>query len=106
VIDQVIATARLYEPAVGASFLRTSDQYEIDLLLRVGGELWAIEVKLTSSPSPHDLDRLRRTADLVKATRRYLVSTVRDSVEGKDATSCNLPWLLEHMRKRFARSPA
>jgi hypothetical protein len=102
VIEQLLAGSRLLDPASEASFLRTSDGVEIDLLLLVRGRLLAIDIKLTSSPSPHDLSRLRRAADLVRADHRYLVSMVRDSIQGGDATSCNLPWLLEHLGRQFA----
>jgi predicted AAA+ superfamily ATPase len=57
-----------------ACFFRTSDGYEIDLVLEFGRARWAIEIKLTTAPSPADLDRLVRTADLIGATRCCLVS--------------------------------
>ena len=46
-----------------SSYNRTSDQYELDLVLDVCGDRWAIEVKLTASPGPGDLARLDKTAD-------------------------------------------
>ena len=39
-------------------FFRTSDGYELDLVLDWGADRWAIEIKLTSNPSSSMIDRL------------------------------------------------
>ncbi len=97
VIEQVLGKLQAHGIPHQAFHLRTSDQYEIDLVLEVGGELWAIEVKLTSSPTPADLARLEKVADLIDATHRILVSqTERPADEGRRA-SCNLEGLLERI---------
>ena len=80
-----------------AFFLRTSDQHEIDLVLDFGKTRWAVEVKLTSAPGPDDLARLNRTADLIQADKRILVSQTRESIAHAHQVSCNLPWLLSHL---------
>ncbi len=46
-----------------APYLRTSDQYEIDLLLDFGTKRWACEIKLTADPKSDDLARLNKVAD-------------------------------------------
>jgi len=51
VIEQILGTLSQSGLPIEPSFLRTSDGYEIDLLLDFGKELWAIEIKLTASPS-------------------------------------------------------
>jgi hypothetical protein len=95
VIDQILGTLAQAGRQVEPHFFRTSDQYEIDLILDFGRRLWAIEVKLTASPSPADLARLNTAADLIKADRRILVSRTTEIIsEGRHA-SCNLPWLLQ-----------
>ena len=43
--------------------------HELDLVLDFGNELWAIEVKLTSSPTSEDMARLDKAADMIKASR-------------------------------------
>jgi predicted AAA+ superfamily ATPase len=99
VIEQVLgaidATGRPFE----AFFLRTSDQYEIDLLLRWRGRLWAFEVKLTTAPRAEDLARLRRVASLVGADRCALISRTsqpaRNDSEGSLDLRTTLDWLLE-----------
>jgi len=95
VIDQILGTLAQAGRQVEPHFFRTSDQYEIDLILDFGRRLWAVEVNLTASPSPGDLTRLNTAADLIKADRRILVSRTTEIVsEGRQA-SCNLPWLLQ-----------
>jgi len=80
-----------------AYYFRTSDQYELDLLLDFGKELWAVEVKLTSSPSSGDMARLNKTADMVGASRRFLVSQVSQPAGDGRSISCDLPTFLDHL---------
>jgi hypothetical protein len=61
-------------------FFRTSDGYELDLLLKYRAKLWAIEMKLSSSPDRGDLDRLDNAADLVGADKRILISKSKELV--------------------------
>ena len=74
VIEQVLVAMSLSTRPFDPFFFRTSDGHEIDLVLNLGRERWAIEVKLSSSPSPADWERLNRVADMIGADRRYLVS--------------------------------
>jgi predicted AAA+ superfamily ATPase len=76
-------------------YFRTSDGHELDLVLDFGRECWAVEIKLTSAPSPADLERLTKTADMIDATRRFLVTrTTRPSGDDHRA-SLNLSGLAE-----------
>jgi predicted AAA+ superfamily ATPase len=98
VIEQTIGVLNSFGRPFEAFFFRTSDQHEIDLILEIGNELWAIEVKLTASPGPSDMNRLDKTADLIGATHRFLVSKTTRTTGGGRRASCNLPWLLERLR--------
>jgi hypothetical protein len=61
-------------------------------------ERWAVEVKLTSDPSPHDLARLDKCAAMVGDTRAILVSRVpRDAGDAK-RLSCGIDRLLREVR--------
>lgn len=73
-------------------FFRTSGQYEIDWVLAVGKELWAVEIKLTSALSPDDL----------KAGKRVLVSQTKTSVTDGRQMSCSLSPLLKLLRKALS----
>ncbi len=94
VIEQVLGLLSALGVAHEAYYLRTSDQFEIDLLLEMKRELWAIEVKLTASPRAGDLQRLDRAANLVNASRRFLVSQTRRPAGDSRRASLDLDGLL------------
>lgn len=97
VIEQVIGHLSARGVHFNPYYFRTSDQYELDLVIEVRGELWAIEVKLTSSPSPADMHRLNKVADMIGASRRFLVTKTAHSSGDDRRASCNLEWLLENL---------
>jgi hypothetical protein len=69
-------------------FFRTSDGTEIDLVLTLGSERIAVEIKLTSSPSPADLARLEYAANLIGAGRCLLISrTSKPSGTGRTVST-------------------
>jgi len=86
-------------------YFRTSDGHEVDLVVELCGRRWAIEVKLSASPSPEDLRRLDRTADAFQADVRVLVSRTAEAVEEDGSISCGLPWLLRRLRLESAPRP-
>jgi hypothetical protein len=72
-------------------------------VLEPGTELWAGEIKLTASPGGMEMDSLNKTADLIGATRRFLVSRT-GKVAGDDRrASCNLSWFVDFLQRRAAR---
>ena len=73
VINQVLGALQSSGRRFDPYHLRTSDQREIDLLVQVDSDLWALEIKLTTRPGPEDLARLNANTDLVGAHRRFLV---------------------------------
>ena len=73
VIEQLLGALAAQGVDAEAHFLRTSEGYEIDLLLGIGGTLVAIEVKLAAGATPQALARLERAADMVSAEHRYIV---------------------------------
>lgn len=100
VIEQALGELCSLGQHVGAYYFRTSDQHELDLVLDFGDELWAIEVKLTSLPSPDDMARLEKAAAMIKASRCFLISqAIRSSGDGR-RFFCNLPSFLDHLRQR------
>lgn len=99
VIEQILGHLSALGRRHQAFHLRTSDGQEIDLLLEIDGELWAVEAKLTASPSPADMRRLDRVADLVGASRRWLI-TQSDTVIGDEPRAvANLGWAVERLRE-------
>jgi len=99
VIEQALGVLSAEGRTCDACHFRTSDQYELDLVLDFGKERWAIEIKLTSSPGPEDMARLEKTADLVNASRRFLVSQTRQPSGSGRRISCDLPSFLGHLRE-------
>jgi predicted AAA+ superfamily ATPase len=99
VIEQVLGVLSATGQHVEPYYFRTNDQHGLDLVLDFGTELWAMEIKLTSSPSSGDMDRLDETAKLIAAKRRFLVSRTKQSTWGEARTSCNLPDLLKYLAK-------
>ena len=97
VVEQALGVLSARGRHFEAYYFRTSDQQELDLVLDFGNELWAIEVKLTSSPTPEDMARLDKAADLINAARRVLVSQVRRSSGNAHRISCNLPTFIDHL---------
>ena len=67
---------------------------ELDVLLRYRARLWAIEMKLSSSPDRKDLDRLNKVADMVGADKRVLISKSKEQFETKDVMMTNLEGFL------------
>ena len=81
VVEQTLATLAAAGKRAQPFFFRTSDGFELDLLLDWATERWAIEVKLTSNPSADMVSRLHKTADMVDATRRILICRIQRSIE-------------------------
>ncbi len=98
VINQILEFLNTSGHQTDPCFFRTSDGYEIDLMFRFKGTLWAVEVKLTSAPAEEDFARLEKAADLAGAGKRILVSQTSESVSGKRRASCALPELLSMLR--------
>jgi hypothetical protein len=48
------------------------------------------------------MERLNRTADLIDAEKRIVVSQVSEPVESAQKISCNLPWLLAFFERELA----
>ena len=100
VIEQIIGELTLLGKNFEAYYFRTSDQYELDLVLDLGAELWAVEVKLSSSPARADMARLEKTADLIGATRCFLVSQTRKPIGDERRASCDLSGFIDRIRRR------
>ncbi len=97
VIEQTVGSLLARGRNVTPWYVRTSDGYEIDLLLELDAELWAIEIKLTSSPSPADFNRLDKAADMIDAPYRMLVSQTAQPTDGEMRASCTVESLIERL---------
>lgn len=99
VIEQILGELSAMGRNFDAYCFRTSDQYELDLVLDLGRELWAVEVKLSASPGPGDMARLERTAALLGANRCFLVSQTRRPTGNDTRVSCGLSGMIKRLRR-------
>jgi predicted AAA+ superfamily ATPase len=104
VIEQVLSALSHTDMACQPYFFRTHDQHEIDLLLDFGDRLWAIEIKMTSSPTLEMSRRLDAAADLIKADRRILICRTAKPFATEKRTVCNLRWFLGHLIQQRGES--
>ena len=96
VIEQILTTLDFCKPSYEAFFFQTSDKHELDLVLDFGSQKrWAIEIKLTSSPSQHQARILKKTASLSGISKKFLISQSKRTIAVNDFTSCNLSWFLK-----------
>ncbi|WP_187970732.1 ATP-binding protein [Aquibium microcysteis] len=94
VIENLLAVA---PNGTEPSFYRTSAGAEIDLLLRFGKELWAIEVKRSSAPAR--TKGFHNACDDVKPTARFLVYPGSEAFPLRDeVTALPLPDLMNRLR--------
>ncbi len=105
-IEQILSTLAAHGIDNQANVLRTSDGYEIDLLLAFGATRVALEMKLSANVSGQDLARLERAADLVRAEHRYIVcqtaSPTADATRGVLTIEAAIDRLLRIGKKRAA----
>jgi len=97
VIEQIINNLKAADRVFNPYYLRTSDKYEIDLILDFGSRLYAIEVKLTSSPDSDDVIRFRKAAEMIKANRCLLISRTQDYITSDSFISANIQQALKYL---------
>lgn len=95
VIEQLINNLKAADKVFNPYYLRTSDQYEVDLILDFGGRLCAIEVKLTSSPDSDDIKRFRKAADMIKADEAIMISRTQEHISSNKFISTNIQQALK-----------
>lgn len=99
IIEQILGHLQSRGESFQAFHLRTSDQYEIDLLLEYRNQLWAFEIKLSSAPNTNSLNRLRHTAELIGANHTVLISRTTQPIQGDKVASLNLATTLDLLEK-------
>lgn len=98
VIEQILICMNIHGlPFDGPYYLRTSDGHELDLIFRLGGMTYAVEIKLSSSPGMDDIRKLRKAADIIGAEKRVLISRTVEPAENEAVLSTNLCGFLTHL---------
>ncbi|MCZ6635918.1 MAG: ATP-binding protein [bacterium] len=95
IMEQILGHLQSRGESFQAFHLRTSDQYEIDLLLEYRNQLWAFEIKLSSAPNTNSLNRLRHTAEQIGADHTVLISRTTQPIQGDKVASLNLATTLD-----------
>ena len=93
-VEQVLAALSQAGHRFEAYHMRTGDGHELDLLLELGTERWAVETKLTTRPRPSHMARLKESAALVSADRRFLISRLPGTSGNGADVRCDLPGML------------
>ena len=101
VIEQILGALNNTDVVFNAWYLRTSDRHEIDLILQFGAELWAIEIKLTTEPTPATFAKLNQTADLIDADKRILISQNKEFMESERQIACDLAGFVEYLGRLY-----
>ncbi len=83
IIEQTLCAIAATGKRVQPYYFRTSDGYELDLVLDWGTDRWAIEIKLTSNPSKDMISRLHKTADMISADKRILICRIGQKIENE-----------------------
>lgn len=80
VIEQILAHRAAQGIDTAASYFRTNDGWECDLVLESEGKRELIEIRLTTAPATEDLAKLRKIQALIGADRLVLLTRCRDQL--------------------------
>jgi len=94
VIEQMFICLMMHDIDHEAYYFRTGDGYELDLVLKIENKLWAFEIKLTTTPGRGDMDRLNKTAAMINADKKVLLSRTAKEIIGRDIISTNIKGIL------------
>jgi hypothetical protein len=102
IIEQTLGILDAVGKRVQPYFFRTSDGYELDLVLDWGDECWGVEIKLTSNPSRDMIARMNKTADMIRARKRVLVCRIGRKIENEKLLVINpAGWLKKLAGKKW-----
>lgn len=97
VIEQILSCLDSLGRNSQPYFFRTSDGHELDLVLILNGKIWTFEIKLSGSPGRKEMDKLKRTSEMIGADKMVLISRTRKEIRGKHIVSTNLAGILRLM---------
>ncbi len=100
VIEQILNALKTADKIFNACYLRTMDQYEVDLVLDLNGKVYAIEVKLTSMPDTSSVKKFRKAAGLINSDVAIMISRTNEPFATDDYVSTDLPGALDYLLSR------
>jgi len=98
IIEQILTFLTANDISHEAFYFRTSDGYEVDLVLKVKSQLWAFEIKLTASPGRDDLEQLKKASSMINVDKNVLISRTKKEIAGSDIVSTNLKGALNLLK--------
>ena len=91
VIETILAVALQKGISLKPYYFRTHDGYEIDLLLELSGELWAIEIKLSTELDYGAYNKLLKVSSLLSEVKKtFLISQSSQEDLKESGGLCNL----------------
>ena len=99
VIEQTLSTLAAQGGRAQGYFFATHEGHELDLVLDWGQQRWAIEVKLTSSPSRNMVKHLEKTAGMIDAARHILICRSSTEIESDRLLITDLPQWLDRLKR-------
>lgn len=100
VIEQILICLEIQDKTYEAYYFRTGDGYELDLVLKIDGEIWGFEIKLSSAPGKRELDGLKKTAEMIGVDKMALVSRTKKEIKGTDIISTNIDGILKMLSSK------
>ncbi len=97
VIEQVLGHLAATGRSCEAYCFRTSDGHEVDLVLDFGTAIWALETKLTSSPTRADMRRLAAVMPMIGAARGFLVCRAAEAMGEGELMCADLRTALQEL---------
>lgn len=102
VIEQILGFLKTQQIPHDAYFFRTSSGEEIDLILKIGGKLLACEIKLASSPNPHDIEQLKRLGTQINAQKFVFISRSQKTIKSENTLITNIKGFLTHLNDEYS----
>lgn len=90
-LQQIVSTAKAFDLDYRVSTYRTSHNAEVDFILEIGGEVFAIEVKATKNVGKSDLTGLKSFKDYFGKKHRAIVAYMGETARELDGIVI-LPW--------------
>ena len=85
IIETILNTLSQKGIPVNPYYFRSSDGYELDLVLDFGiKELWGIEIKLSSNIKGADVEHVKNVSKMIKVGKRFLICQINKGMfDGK-----------------------
>lgn len=95
VIEEIIKARQTRGDSFDASFFRSHDGWEADLVIDDARGREVIEIKLTSSPNQEVVQRLQKVAGMIGGTQETVICRIAEPIVSGNLQVTNLPSFLD-----------